>query len=247
MRPIQGMTALGAALLSLAVPTGAVLGAAAEPVVGERATLTMIVDRSDGDMVYYLLMPAEQIVPLLNTDPELVFSANGAVPIDAFRREGSFDLADDVFRGVRSNRPDGALAFYSMSLMLHPKGEPMPFDTPFDGLTAISVCTVDYAFDAFVPGDLDLYYGAYAYEVADDETVTLTFPETGRAALDVVIRQYVDGRFVTEETAVLEDGGTLALAPAAQSAMPMPPAALAFAGITVLLLGAWRIRVQVRA
>lgn len=237
------LEARGMAVAAIASLAGSAALLPAVAMASDKPALSFIVDRSDGDMAYYMSMSAEHIVPLLDADPALVFSNSGAVPIETFRREGSFDLADEVFRHVRSDRPAGANAFYSMSLMLHPTDFPLPFETPFDGLTAVSVCTVDYDFSTFAPGDLNLFYGAYAYEVAPTEAVSLTFPATGRETLDVVIRHYTDGRFVGEERASLADGGTLTFAPQDDPMLPVPPAALAFAGFAVLLLGAWRFAI----
>ncbi|MEM6972518.1 MAG: hypothetical protein AAF577_06905 [Pseudomonadota bacterium] len=206
----------------------------------EPTALSIIVDRGASDITYYLQMPAEGIVPLLDADPAKVFSDDGAVPIVAFRSAGSFVLADALFSGIEAQASSSDVSFSSMSLMLHPASERLPFETPIEGIIAISVCNVDYGFDALMPADLTLYHGAFADGVAADDAVTLSFPATGRAPVEVTLRHYQDGRFITEETTTLRDGGTLTLAPQQATTLAMPPMAFAALGLTLLLIGGYR-------
>lgn len=175
------------------------------------AYLTLIVNRDDDSAVYYLAMPSEDIPELLATDLSLVFSDGGAVPIDEFREYGSFELADEVFANVKGKAGDRTLNFEAMSMMVHPLDSPQPFATPWDGVTAISVCTVDYEKDALLPAGLQLYYGAYTDGLTPEEPLSIAFPATGREAFPIVIHRYQDGVHQSTDRAVLEDGGTLVI------------------------------------
>ncbi|MEL6410821.1 MAG: hypothetical protein AAFS08_16145 [Pseudomonadota bacterium] len=173
--------------------------------------LTLIVNRDHDSAVYYLAMPADDITGLLATDPHLVFSDNGAVPIDQFRQYGSFELADEVFAKVTGTAGEKQLSFEAMSMMVHPLDQPQPFATPWDGVTAISVCTVDYGRDSLFPSGLQLYYGAYTDGIKPDEPLKISFPATGREAFPIVVHRFHEGRHLGTDRAVLEDGGTLVL------------------------------------
>lgn len=189
---------------------GLTFGAVLLAAVSARASdLTVIVDVSEDGAAYYMSLPATEIENVLGTDPDLLFSNEGSVPIDDFRLNGSFELGDDVF-GRIEGRVDGEHApFETMSMMVHPLADPAPFQTPWDAVTATAVCIVDYKEDQLTPGWLQLYYGSYAHRVDGTSGLQLTFPQTGRDAVDVTLHLYQDGTYVGREKAVLEDGGTL--------------------------------------
>ncbi|MEM6900742.1 MAG: hypothetical protein AAF583_13340, partial [Pseudomonadota bacterium] len=101
--------------------------------------------------------------------------------------------------------------FETMSMMVHPTNDPAPFQTPWDAVTATAVCIVDYAEDELTPEYLQLYYGSYAHRVDGTSGIDLTFPQTGREAVNVTLHLYEDGDYLRREQMVLEDGGTLSL------------------------------------
>lgn len=193
---IQGLT-FGAVLLA-ALPARA-------------SDLTVIVNVSDDGAAYYMSLPAADIQSVLGTDPDLLFSADGSVPIDDFRLNGSFELGDQVFERIEG-RVEGEVApFETMSMMVHPLNDPAPFQTPWDAVTATSVCIVDYVEDQLTPEWLRLYYGSYAHQVSGTSGLDLSFPETGRAPIEVTMHLYRDGDYLRREQAILPDGGTLSL------------------------------------
>jgi hypothetical protein len=182
---------------------------APKAVAQDGQTLTLIVSRGDDSATYYISMPANGIEPILATDPDILFSEDGRVPIDNFRVAGSFDLADDIFANVTGSLEGKSFEFEAMSMMVHPKVTPLPFGAPWDAYTAISVCSVSYTPDQLVPGALQLYYGGFTDQVSGDAPLNIHFPATGRAAMDIVVHQYQNGRLVGTEVQTLSDGGTL--------------------------------------
>lgn len=176
--------------------------------------LTLIVNRDDNNVSYFLSMPADEIAPLLGTDPTILFSNDGAVPIDEFRYSGSFEQGDELFARVSGKlmQTGEKLDIETMSMMVHPTNQPQPFQSPWDAITATSVCNVDYAPDELLPGVLQLYYGGFASDVPTDATISLSFPATGRDDFKVDLLYYYDGYYQGKHTAVLTDGGALELA-----------------------------------
>ena len=173
--------------------------------------LTLVVNHGKDTATYYLSMPSEGIKPILGSNPDLLFSDAGRVPIEAFRQTGSFDLADEMFANISGGVGGRRFAFESMSMMVHPKSQPLPFAAPWDAYTAISVCSVDNAKDQLVPGELQIYHGGFTDQVTGDAPLSLYFPKTGRAALDIVVHHYENGRLVGTYVETLADGGTLTI------------------------------------
>ncbi|MEM9500077.1 MAG: hypothetical protein AAGA28_19330 [Pseudomonadota bacterium] len=174
--------------------------------------MTVVVDAYDTGISYYLSMPAEKIAPVLGTDPALLFSDDGAVPIDRFREDGSFEMGDDVFRRLEGRVANAPALFETMSMMVHPLSDPAPFQTPWDAVMATAVCNVEYKADDLIPGALQLYYGSYAHDVDGKAGMDLTFPETGREEMQVTLYLYRDGEFIGQDKVTVADGGTIAVA-----------------------------------
>lgn len=189
---------------------GLLFCAAFVPGLSARASdVTLIVDMTEFYAAYYISLPAQQIKEILGTNPDLLFSDNGSVPIDDFRLNGSFELGDEVFERVQGSIAGQPIPLETMSMMVHPTDDPAPFQTPWDAVTATAVCIVDYAEDQLTPEYLQLYYGSYAHKVDATSGVDLTFPKTGREPVNVTMHLYWDGDYVARELVVLEDGGTV--------------------------------------
>lgn len=211
--------------------------------------MTLIVNRSDDAATYYLSMPADGLAPVLATDPDLLFSENGRVPINEFRLTGSFDLADVLFANITGSQGGASFAFEAMSMMVHPQATPLPFKAPWDAYTAISVCTVDYAPDQLMPEVLQMYYGGFTDQVSGDAPLELHFPQTGRGAREIVVHRYEDGRLMGTDVRTLEDGGTLVIQTSGTAMLPAWASSSAvWLGLAALLLGAgvvgWSYRVK---
>ena len=183
--------------------------------------LTLIVNRGEDSATYYLSMPADGIEPILATDPALLFSDDGRVPIDQFRLTGSFDLADDMFARITGSLEGQAFEFEAMSMMVHPIAEPLPFAAPWDAYTAISVCTVPYDMDDLVPGVLQMYYGGFTDQVSGDAPMKIHFPQTGRDAMNIVVHRYDNGRLMSTDVQTLADGGTLVIETGGRAPLPV--------------------------
>lgn len=183
--------------------------AVAQPAAEE---LQVIVERTEGELSFFLALPVDQMEGLLGTDLDLIFSDNGKLPLEDFQRDGSFELADDVFAAVKGQVDGRAVIFDPMSMMLHPNTTQLPFQDPFDGIMSTSVCGVFIAPEDQVPERMTAYYGGIFLNVPPNAPVQLTFPTTGRAAITVNLRQYDDRGFVGETMLELKDGGVLVLA-----------------------------------
>ena len=204
--------------------------------------LTLIVSRGDDSATYYLSMPADEITPILATDPALLFSEDGRVPIDQFRLAGSFDLADDLFANITGSINETAFEFEAMSMMVHPTETPLPFAAPWDAYTAISVCSVDYGSDQLVPGALQIYYGGFTDQVAGDAPMKIHFPQTGRDARQIVIHSYENGRLVGTDVETIADGGTLVIETSGKILLPAWLTSVGFwVGLIGILLGTFAV------
>ncbi|MEM8537278.1 MAG: hypothetical protein AAGF56_05380 [Pseudomonadota bacterium] len=197
--------------MRVVIPALALSLAALPSLAGATDELTLIVNRDDDSATYYLSMPADLIEPVLASDPTLLFSDNGRVPIEEFRRVGSFDLADDMFDNIQGSQGGDLFAFEAMSMMVHPTNTPLPFAAPWDAYTAIAVCTVQYDSAQLVPGKLQTYYGGFTDQISGDAPLSLHFPQTGRDSLEIVVHRYQEGRLLGTDVQVLDDGGSLVI------------------------------------
>ncbi|MQY42121.1 hypothetical protein GG681_05675 [Epibacterium sp. SM1969] len=213
---------------------------AAIPVTPQDADLRVIVERSDQELSFFLALPVDQMEPLLGTDLSIIFSDDGKLPLDDFQRDGSFELADDVFAAVSGAVGGTAAIFDPMSMMLHPNASALPFSDPFDGILSTSVCGVFIAPEDQVPERMTAYYGGIFLNVAPNAPVQLDFPKTGRSAITVKLRQYDDSGFVGETTVALPDGGALVLF---EPWFSRSQVALAYLlGLVIVLLAGFRFR-----
>lgn len=173
--------------------------------------LAIIVHQDGTDVELFFSMPAVAMNHLFGKDLTALFSDNGKVPLERFREFGSFDLADTLFTQLRAKSGGEIVPLEAMSLMVHPKDIWLPFETPFDGTTAVSVCAFDYLTQRLKPETSRLFYGAFASGVSERATFQLTFPKTGRRQVTVQVRAYLDGEHVKTDHVQLDDGGTISI------------------------------------
>lgn len=168
--------------------------------------VTLIVERTPRSIELFMALPAEVIPGVFGALPEELVDTDGTIDI-ARLRGGTWKETETLAQAMNARLDGRPQPLEGMSLMLHPKAQPMPFAGPWDGLVATSVCT------ALVPSapptlvDLDLYVGFIAHGVDGFGNLGLGFPSTGRPGLRVHVLEYADGRLRSDRWATLEDGG----------------------------------------
>lgn len=212
--------------LALCVP----IGLAAPLVTAEE--MTLIVERDDSSVAIYFGLPATGMLDVFALPPGALTNEGGQVPFEELRL-GTWEIGDALFAPVAASVGGAPAVFEAMSLMVHPTDQRLPLRDPLDGMLAIAVCSVEPP-EAPTLDTLYSYVGLIAYP--DDPAAPIGFelPATGRAALEVTVRDFYDGRLWSEANLTVEDGGTLSLGAVTPRANVAAIGGLAFFGLLTL-------------
>lgn len=179
------MNLLRAAALGGAALVGAGMSATAEQI-------DLIVDRGVRGVEIFLGMPASTAVTRFGLDPDDLTGPDGTIDFTAFT-VGTWDIGDALLDGVEIRIGTEAAGFEATSLMVHLKDQRLPFKTPLDGLTAISVCGVLPPETPPALDDLYLYAGFVAYPQDTGADLRFDLPEEPGDGLSVTVREYGAG------------------------------------------------------
>ena len=157
------------------------------------ADITLVVDRQPNAIELYLTMSAHLISTTFNVPDRIIAEADGTVDFEPLRM-GTFDIGDALFEGVSQELGGEPVFFEAMSLMVHPKKNALPLETPLDGMISIAVCTVTPPNEPIMLHDLQLYGGYIAYVDRPMDALAISFPMLGKEALTVETRDYSGGR-----------------------------------------------------
>ncbi len=174
------------------------------------ADIALIVDRDEEAVSLFLSLPLDGLEPALGLPSEALRDSSGLFPIGVFQQEGTAALAADVIAGVDLSLDGRAAEFPPMSMMLHERALSLPFETPLDGWTAMSVCGVDGPDGAAADSDVQLYAGYTAYPASGDAVLRLALPND--APVELTVRDHWAGQVLAERRMTLLPGETLDLA-----------------------------------
>ncbi|MEM6895869.1 MAG: hypothetical protein AAF576_00720 [Pseudomonadota bacterium] len=172
------------------------------------ADLSLIVDRSERGVELFIKLPTDKTEDLLAPFPDQFLDAAGLVDIGPFR-EGTADHGDALWTDVSMDVGGQTSLVEAMSMMVHPDSIPVSFEDPIDGWIAMAVCNVTDPDARFDIGVLSTYAGFIAWDVAGYDQVSITFP----AAMEIDVKEFVEGREIGSFTVALAEGDTLALDP----------------------------------
>lgn len=171
----------------------------------------LLVNRLDDSVEIYATLNADALPSILQADPAGLAAEDGRVYFGDFRRSGTFDFGDKMIADV-GFRVDGAdTQLEAMSVMVHPVTNVLPFESPIDGVIAMSVCTVP---DPATPpeiGALRLYSGMVAYPTDGFGALSLVLPHDREIQVELI--SFVDGEESRHETLMLAPGDEMTFAP----------------------------------
>lgn len=170
----------------------------------------VILSREGRGIAIYFKMPFEDVEPLFGQPVEGLLEYDGAVSY-ADLTQGTFEAADALARDVRFTIDGQDAPFAAMSMMIHPEDTVVPFGDPLDALTAISVCGVPLPDTPPAQEDLVWIAGWYAPGLTDLSELTVTFPRTGRAPMDISVASFLDRGGSERFEQTLADGGSLSV------------------------------------
>lgn len=198
---------------------------------GEARELQLILDRLPGSVELYMALPADRADDIFGLPQEALTGATGVVDYDDLRL-GTAPLGDRLLAETGTTLAGRDPGFEAMSLMVHPVTDPLPMTTPFEGLLSILVCTAP---DPEVPPGLEelrMYAGYVAYVETAEAPFTFTLPRSASGPVDVALREFRAGTFLTETEVTLAPGGSLTVFPGTPSARaPVVPVLLLLSGL----------------
>ena len=195
----------------------------------------LIVDRRADSISLFITLPAVDLEPVFGTGAEALLDAEGTIDIDALY-EGTFDLADEIFAPLTATSVSGELPFEAMSMMVHDPALLPVFETPWDGETAIAVCTSPETVDLLGLEPLQAYLGYFAWEVNGLEPFSLTFPASTSEATTFEVREFWNTQHTGTKIVMLGADRTIQLEPGAGA--PLGQATLWLLAVACFAVGA---------
>lgn len=221
------------AALLIAVPEVRATGVGAE----RPETPVLIVDRRADAISLFFSLPAIELPAVFGMGGEALLGPDQTIDIVALY-DGTFDLADRIFAQVETASGGQSVTFEALSMMVHDPDVLPDFQTPWDGETAIAVCTSPETVDNLGLEPLQVYLGYFAWKLNGLDPLTLRF---AGASDDTVIevRDFWNRQHLGTTKMTFGPGRTITLNPgtgAPLSSHTLGILALALAGVGVVLL-----------
>lgn len=182
--------------------------AMAAPAVATDATL--IVDRRADSIALYFKIAATELEPVFGAGAEGLLGADGTVDVSRLF-DGTYPLADEIFAATSVRLAGQETLFEALSMMVHDPEILPDFAMPYDAEMSIAVCTSPETVQNMTLETLEGYLGFFAWKVDGLAEMAIDLPETGRGALELRVREFVDHVEVRDQTLALSDGGVLTL------------------------------------
>ncbi|MEM8980294.1 MAG: hypothetical protein AAGD04_12470 [Pseudomonadota bacterium] len=177
----------------------------ASPAISDE--ITLIVDRDEDAIEFFVSVAGETITPLFGVEPKGLVALDGTVSFEELRI-GTAVQADWLIQEVEFAVGGQPTVFEAMSMMVHPKTDLLPFVEPVDGSIAMSVCNVPD------PGPMALealhsYAGFIAYPTQGYENLEITLPLNREMV--VTTHSYLRGEFLHSSKQNIAPGSAIML------------------------------------
>ena len=168
----------------------------------------IIISRQDKTIDVFVTLPGDMLEQLTGTGVDFLTNDDGKIDLNSFRVDTA-PLGDRAFAPVIFGVGGDIVDAQAIALMMHAKDDKVPFDTPWDALTAVTLCIAPEDAGPAPLAQVQAYVGLSLYPVAGMEDLHISFPQTHRADMRFDVLTFVDGSLVSHGPRVLPDGGTL--------------------------------------
>lgn len=171
---------------------------------------TIIVARGDRAIDVFVTVSGDVLQPLTGVDTSFLTRGDGTVDLQSFRVETA-PLGDRVFGPVDFVVGGTPVDAEAISLMMHLKDDGVAFATPWDAITAVTLClaTFDTPYPAIA--DTQSYLGYSIYPVDGMASLAIELPATGRDILRFAVLEYAHGNLLSRNVVSVADGAVLSL------------------------------------
>lgn len=188
------------------------LGSVVSAALAAEDRVDLIVDRTGRGIEVFFGMPATVAISRFGLAAEQLEGSDGGVDFAAFS-EGTWDIGDALLKGVDVRIAGVEAGFEATSLMVHLKDQRLPFRSPLDALTAISVCGVAPPDTPPALDDLYLYAGFVAYPQDTAGNLRFVLPNRPGDTLLVQVRQFGAGHAGAARVMQIKSGASLVIGP----------------------------------
>lgn len=179
------------------------------PLSADQSDGRIIVNRQDQSIDIYWLIPGEQLHSLTGTYPAFLMTDQGLIDLDTFRVDTAA-YGDQLFELVQFTLNDQPVNAEAVSLTMHGDDDPLvPFDTPWDALTAVTLCTAPENSPLRRIETVRTYIGFSLYPVDELGDIAITPPVTQRGDLRFEVLEYANWQHIGERVVTLKDGEAL--------------------------------------
>lgn len=172
--------------------------------------VSVLIHRTDRGTELFLSGDATTLFSAFGAGADALSTEDGLVVYDDFKN-GTWGIGDALLAQTEVRVGGRPVAFEAMSFMLHPKTEPVPFETPLDGMIAIGICNTLSSDERYGLSDLKAYAGYYAQQSATDVPIALSLPSETARGLNVSVSDFGPDGLRDNYTIVLQAGQTVVL------------------------------------
>ncbi|MCV6595785.1 MAG: hypothetical protein OIF40_01700 [Mangrovicoccus sp.] len=152
--------------------------------------LELIINRKSDSVTIYLAAPLDIAAQRFGGLPPQLQPGPDGMDTETLR-EGTLDSTDWFIARSQARLGGTEAPLEPLSIMIHPSDLELPFETPHDGLMAISVCTAPPS-TAQPPSAFTLYAGLYLYPVDGRQALDLELGSFGPNQTQILVREYWD-------------------------------------------------------
>ncbi|MEM8556069.1 MAG: hypothetical protein AAGF71_14740 [Pseudomonadota bacterium] len=120
--------------------------------------MTLIMDRKADSTELFFMVSIPELHAMFGSLPDRIGPVDGALDARTLLT-GTYDVGSWMAERLQVTFDGLEVDIDAMSVMVHPDTLPLPFETPLDGYTAISVCTAPVGAEPVPVQDLTLYAG----------------------------------------------------------------------------------------
>ena len=170
----------------------------------------IIVSRQENAIDVFFSLPGHLLPSLAGNDETLLFNSKKQINLNDFRQDTA-PWGDQAFEKVIFFVGGSIVNAQAISLMMHEASQPINFNTPWDALTAVTICIAPANTPPLQLEETQSYLGFSLYPVDGREELQLDFPLTERDTLLFEVSTFVDGELVAQTATALADGGSMRL------------------------------------
>ncbi|MEM9268654.1 MAG: hypothetical protein AAGA78_06930 [Pseudomonadota bacterium] len=223
--------------LSVVLFWGCAVASLAEPVT----RIEVILERNERSVEIFVGLPAEAMVSAFGLPPQTFENDAGVVEFSTLR-EGTFETGDVFFAGLEMSLAGQTVPLEAMSMMVHPEDAKLEFNTPWDGLIAIAVCTVEEPEVPVGLSGLYAYAGAIAYLDGATGQIELSLPHLAEAGYELHVRDFTHGVGQASTQYVLQPGETI-IVPSRETGV-LSASVLSAVALALAMIGLVWVRVK---